>query len=85
MTGRALATSSPLGMTFGNDGRTSHILDPLTGRPVQPYWQAISISAPSAALADALSTTACLMNVNSQVAALCEGFPGVRIETAIAL
>jgi thiamine biosynthesis lipoprotein len=80
--GRALATSAPLGMTFGNDARTSHILDPLTLLPAAPRWQAVSISAPSAALADALSTSACLMNDKFEIASLCGQFAEVRIESA---
>ena len=80
---RALATSAPLGMTFGNDARTSHILDPRTGLPVSPDWQAISISAPTAAVADAVSTAACLMKVKAQITELCDSLGDVRIESAI--
>jgi len=58
---RALATSAPLGTVFDGEGRYGHILDPRTGEPAAPVWRAISITAPSAALADALSTAACLM------------------------
>lgn len=82
---RALATSSPLGMTFGGDGATSHILDPATGHPVQSRWRSISVSAPSAALADALSTAACLTTGKEQVIALCNGFAGARLEAAVPL
>ena len=81
--GRALATSSPLGMTFGGDGRTSHIIDPRTGRPALPRWQSVSISAPSAALADALSTAACLINDRDQITALCNLFPGAGLISAL--
>jgi thiamine biosynthesis lipoprotein len=81
--GRALATSSPLGMTFGGDGRTSHILDPRTGRPVQSAWAAVSISAPRAALADALSTAACLTEDRAGLETLCQAFPMVRVEAAV--
>ena len=83
--GRALATSSPLGMTFGNDGRTSHILNPATLRPTVPVWSAISISAPSAALADALSTAACLYDDRSGPETLCRQFADARVESAIEL
>jgi thiamine biosynthesis lipoprotein len=82
---RALATSSPLGMTFGGDGVTSHIMSPVTGRPVQPHWQSITVSAPSAALADALSTAACLIKVKVDADALCQLFPGTILESAIPL
>lgn len=78
---RALATSSPLGTTFDADGRMGHILDPRTGKPAVPVWQAVSISAPSAALADALSTAACLMEVKAEVETLCEGFTETRPES----
>lgn len=80
--GRALATSAPLGMTFGGDGRSSHILDPRSGRPVTAKWQSISISAASAALADAISTAACLADDRAGIDALCRAFDGARVEMA---
>ena len=80
---RALATSAPLGMTFGGDGHTSHILDPLTGRPAVARWRAVSISATQAALADALSTAACLMESREEIVTLCEQFAGATLETAL--
>lgn len=80
---RALATSAPLGMTFGGDGVTSHILDPRTGQPLRPVWASVTISAPSAALADALSTSACLMGSKAEVASLCAAFPGAAVEAAV--
>jgi len=58
---RALATSAPNGTVFDQDGLYGHILDPRTGQPAPHRWAGISITAPSAALADALSTGACLM------------------------
>ena len=58
---RALATSAPTGTVFDQNGRYGHILDPRTGEPAPARWAGISITAPSAALADALSTGACLM------------------------
>lgn len=78
---RALATSSPLGTTFDAAGRVGHILDPRTGTPAAPVWRAVSISAPSAALADALSTAACLMEVKAEVENLCQRFAETRIES----
>lgn len=80
---RALATSAPLGMTFGGDGRTSHILNPATLRPTLPYWQSITVSAPSAALADALSTAACLIEIKAEAIRLCEAFASTTLESAI--
>ena len=57
----ALASSAPLGTTFDADGKAGHILDPKTGHPAPPTWRLITIKAPKAALADALSTAMCLM------------------------
>lgn len=70
---RALATSSPRG-TFVNGH--SHILGP-QGQP--PLRQTVSVSAPSAAVADALSTAFCLMDRPAIDAALAS-FPGARLE-----
>jgi FAD:protein FMN transferase len=81
--GRALATSAPLGMTFGGDGLTSHIIDPVTGHPTVLRWTSVSISARSAALADALSTAACMMDASDQIVALCDQVPGATLESAI--
>ena len=80
---RALATSAPLSMTFGGDGITSHILDPRTARPVASPWRSVSVSAPSAALADALSTAACLTEDRETLSALCRAFPSVIVENAV--
>ncbi len=79
---RALASSAPLGTTFDEAGRQSHILDPITGKPVAPLWRQIAISAPSAAVADAFSTAACLMSSRAEIAAAAARLPGVQIETA---
>lgn len=80
---RALATSAPLEMTFGGDGASSHILDPRTGRPVGSHWRSITISAHSAALADALSTAGCLSSTAEELVTLCGQFDSARIEAAI--
>ncbi len=85
LAGRALATSAPLGTTFGGDGRTSHILNPATGHPASLRWRSITVSAPSAALADALSTAACLMDEARDIRALCGRFPGTTLESAVSL
>jgi len=81
---RALATSAPLGMTLGGDGVTSHILDPRSARPVLSPWRVVSVSAPSAALADALSTAACLTGDRQSLEALCRAFPSAAVENAVA-
>ena len=78
---RSLATSAPLGTTFDQLGIMGHILDPRSGLPAAPVWRAASISAPSAALADALSTAACLTKVKGQVQDFCKSFAGTRIES----
>lgn len=77
---RALATSSPLGTTFDQTGRDGHILDPVTGSPTAAPWQTLSISAPSAAIADALSTAACLIAEPPAMQAMLEQFDDVRLE-----
>ena len=74
----ALATSAPLGTVFDPHGSEGHILDPRSGRPAPPVWRFVSISAPSAALADALSTAACLLDRTSLAAALM-ALPGTRL------
>lgn len=74
---RALATSSPQATRIGPD-RTAHILHP-DGRAAQ--WSTISVSAPAAALADALSTAFCLMDAGAIDMAL-DAFPGCRLEAA---
>ncbi len=71
---RALATSSPMGMRIGVG--QAHILHP-RGQP--PQWQTVSVSAPSAAVADALSTAACLLDRAAITRAL-RAFPGARLE-----
>jgi FAD:protein FMN transferase len=74
LTNRALATSSPLGTLIG--GGHPHILGP-QGQP--PLWQTVSVSAPSAAIADALSTAFCLMDRPAINRAL-QAFPDARLE-----
>lgn len=81
--GLALATSAPLGMTFGGDGTTSHILDPRTARPVRAQWRSVTVEADSAALADALSTAGCLTGDRPALHALCSAFAGARLVEAI--
>ncbi len=57
----ALASSAPLGTVFDGAGRVGHIIDPRNGRPAMATWQLVSVAAPRAALADALSTAGCLL------------------------
>lgn len=83
--GRALASSAPLGTTFDQAGQDGHILDPETGRPAALNWRAISVSAPTAALADALSTAACLTPDRQALDALIAAFKDSRLEAAVAV
>lgn len=80
---RALATSAPSGTVFDSEGRYGHILHPATGEPAAAVWQAVSISAPSAALADALSTAACLAPTRGALEQSLAAFDGVRCESAM--
>ena len=57
--------------------RTGHILDPRSGRPVT-RWRTVSVTAPSAAEADALSTAFCILDRTAIGVALRQ-FPGARI------
>jgi thiamine biosynthesis lipoprotein len=59
---RAVATSAPLGTVFGTGGE-GHLIDPTTGRPTHSAWISTSIIHDSAAIADALSTAAAMMEI----------------------
>lgn len=52
---QALATSSGYGTAIDAAGRCTHLFDPRTGS-ARPRYQSVSIMAPNAAMADALST-----------------------------
>ena len=52
----ALATSAGYGTRFGPDPRLHHLLDPHSGGSAN-HWLSVSVAAPSATLADGLSTT----------------------------
>lgn len=77
---RALATSAPLGTTFDEAGTRGHILDPRTGRPVRSPWRAVSITAPLAAIADAVATAACMIGDRQAMQAMIGTFDGARLE-----
>lgn len=79
---RAVATSAPLGTTFDQAARDGHILDPMTGMPAPANWRSVSVSAPSAAIADALATAACLMPDAGSILAMNARFEGARLEAA---
>jgi thiamine biosynthesis lipoprotein len=52
----AVATSAGSGTTFDRSGRFHHLLDPATGTSAG-HWRSVSVTAPRATVADALSTT----------------------------
>ncbi len=55
LTNRALATSAASGHFFDRDGSMHHLVEPHSGRPAGHY-RSLSVTAPNATLADALST-----------------------------
>ncbi|MCK7611108.1 FAD:protein FMN transferase [Roseibium sediminicola] len=77
LTDAAVASSARLGTTFDQAGRRSHILDPRTGRPVDGGLSGVSVLAPTAALADGLSTAA-LVCGEERLASALAGFPETR-------
>lgn len=78
----AVATSSPAGFRFGGTGSPGHLLDPRSGRAASRY-DSVSVLAPQAATADALSTAFSLMAPES-VARIVEADPdlGARLAGA---
>ena len=77
--GTAAATSSPGALTL--PGGSSHILDPWGG---VPHWSTVTVRAPTAALADALSTALCLADASAARGVLTALGPGLHA-TAITL
>jgi len=82
LTDRALATSGTFGTVMDKAGRQGHILSP---RAEAAVWQMVSVTAPRAVLADALSTAGCLMPDKAALDALIAAFPGCRVEQAVPL
>lgn len=76
---RSLATSAPLGTTFDRDGHIGHILDPRTGRTGLTTLRAITVTGSSAALADAVSTAACLMVTREDIEDCLSGLPDLTL------
>lgn len=56
-----LATSAPLGTVFDDAGRIGHIIDSRNGLPAKTTFPLVTVSAVTAARADAFSTAFCLM------------------------
>ena len=81
LTGRALATSAPLGTVLDREGRIGHILDARTGKAVTPDIRQLSISATRAAMADALSTGLCLARDEVEVRRLLRNVKDARLES----
>ncbi|WP_422374658.1 FAD:protein FMN transferase [Roseibium sp.] len=71
----AVASSARLGTTFDQAGARSHILDPRSGLPVANDLLGASVLAPTAALADGLSTAA-LVTGERGLAAMLSEIPG---------
>ena len=76
LTDRALATSGDAGFVFDPAGRSTHLLDPRSGRSPRLH-RAVSVLASEAALADGLSTGFALMPEDAIAAALTD-LPGVE-------
>ncbi|WP_300515218.1 FAD:protein FMN transferase [Aliiroseovarius sp.] len=75
--GRALASSATLGTVMGADGRQGHILsaDGMATLPTQ-----VTVSAPRAGLADALSTAFCLVPDAQTATKFLRVFKAARLE-----
>jgi len=80
---RALATSAPLGTVLDQQATVGHILDPRRGTPTVAPWRQVSVSCPGAALADALSTAACLLPDRTRIDAMLAQFDGARAESLL--
>lgn len=73
---KAAATSGDYQYSFNKDRSRHHIIDPRTGRSPQEL-SSVTVIAPNAALADALSTTLMVLGVEDGLALL-ETFPGTE-------
>ncbi|WP_397544600.1 FAD:protein FMN transferase [Roseovarius salis] len=75
----AMATSAPAGTRFGDRAQAGHILDPAAGRPARARWRLVSVTGPSAALGDGLSTAACLMQDQEAITSAVARFPSMSL------
>ena len=73
---RAVATSAGAGFRFDSAGRFTHLFDPATGRSPQRY-RSVSVMAPTATEADALSTAFSLTPL-SDIADIVASRPNVQ-------
>jgi len=76
---RAVATSAGIASPFDASGRHHHLFDPATGRPAPAAGQ-VSVIAPRATMADALST-ALAVSPPAQAAAFAARFPEIEVLT----
>jgi len=74
---QALATSGSYGTPFSQDGRFHHLIHPRTGQP-SAQWTSLSVIAPTATQADALSTGLSFAD-SAQIDALMRQFPEIRV------
>ncbi|MBI5130575.1 MAG: FAD:protein FMN transferase [Rhodopseudomonas palustris] len=77
---RAVATSAGSGFSFDRDGRFNHLFDPATGRSPALY-RSVSVVAPSATEADALSTAFSMMG-RDRIAAMLKARPDLGVVLA---
>ena len=76
---RAVATSAGIASPFDESGRHHHLFDPATGRPAQVTGQ-VSVIAPRATMADALST-ALAVSSPERSGAFAARFPEIEVLT----
>ena len=69
----------PICTPFDASGEHHHLFDPASGRSASRH-AAVSVLAPTAVLADGLSTACTVLDAEG-VASLADGFPGVRVRT----
>jgi len=74
---RAVATSSPDGFRFAGPDSPAHLLNPLTGRSAVRYRN-VSVLAPDATTADALSTACSFLDAD-RLGRLLKAVPGVEV------
>lgn len=78
--GAAVATSAPSGTVFDRDGRFHHLIDPRDGT-CPGTIDAVTVVAPSATLADALST-ALAVAPRAGLGTFTRAFPGTEVHVA---
>ena len=79
LTHRAVATSAGIASPFDASGRHHHLFDPATGRPARAARQ-VSVIAPRATMADALSTALAVSSPGS-AATYAARFPEIEVLT----